>query len=285
MMILATILSGLALLMSALLLVQSPKPPLGFLVLVFKLTASALSPYWAIIGAVGAGLGVAYQAYWAIPMGVLGAGMMIGYVWRCTRHHKGLENAFGAGWSDRILPQQARHMVKRRWSPFLKMKASPKPSWERDIPFWTIPGTQRELLCDIWRPAGGDVSGLALVYFHGSAWAVLDKDFGTRPLFRHLVAQGHTVMDVAYRLCPEVDIYGMIGDVKRAIAWMKANASRYGVDPEKIVLGGGSAGSHLALLAAYAPQHLVDTSGCPERRSVGARCGLLLWSHRLAGRL
>jgi acetyl esterase/lipase len=50
-------------------------------------------------------------------------------------------------------------------------------------------------------------------------------------------------MDVAYRLCPEVDIYGMIGDVKRAIAWIKANASRYDVNPEKIVLGGGSAPS------------------------------------------
>jgi acetyl esterase/lipase len=62
-------------------------------------------------------------------------------------------------------------------------------------------------------------------------------------------------MDVAYRLCPEVDIYGMVGDVKRAIAWMKANASRYEVDPEKIVLGGASAGGHIALLAGYAPQH------------------------------
>ena len=64
---------------------------------------------------------------------------------------------------------------------------------------------------------------------------MMDKDFQTRPFFRHLVAQGHTVMDVAYRLCPEVDIYGMVGDVKRAIAWMKTNASRYGVNPEKIV--------------------------------------------------
>jgi len=36
---------------------------------------------------------------------------------------------------------------------------------------------------------------------------------------------------------------------------MKTNASRHGVDPERIVLGGGSAGGHLALLAAYAPQH------------------------------
>jgi acetyl esterase/lipase len=146
-------------------------------------------------------------------------------------------------------------MVQKRWTWFLKMKASPEPSFERDIPFWRIPDMERELLCDIWRPANGNAYGLAFVYIHGSAWYLFDKDFGTRPFFRHLAAQGHTVMDVAYRLCPEVAIYGMIGDVNRAIAWMKANASRYGVNPEKIVLGGGSAGCHLALLAAYAPQH------------------------------
>jgi acetyl esterase/lipase len=62
-------------------------------------------------------------------------------------------------------------------------------------------------------------------------------------------------MDVAYRLIPEVDIYGMVGDVKRAIAWMKNKAPGYGVNPEKIVLGGGSAGAHLALLCAYTPEH------------------------------
>jgi acetyl esterase/lipase len=91
------------------------------------------------------------------------------------------------------------------------------------------------------------------LFFHGSSWFALDKDLGTKPLFRHLVSQGYTVMDVAYRLCPEIDIYEMIGDVKRAIAWMKENASRYGVNPRKVVLGGGSAGAHLALLAAYTP--------------------------------
>jgi acetyl esterase/lipase len=207
------------------------------------------------MGAIGAVVGWAYQALWAIPMGIVGAGMMIWYVWRSTRDHTGFEEAFGADWSDQILPQQAGTMVQKRWTWFLKMKALPEPFWERDIAFWTIPDTERKLLCDIWRPANGNASGLAFVYFHGGGWHVLDKDFGTRPFFRHLVAQGHSVMDVAYRLCPEVDIYGMIGDVKRAIAYMKANASRYGVNPERIVLGGGSAGGHLALLAGYAPQH------------------------------
>jgi acetyl esterase/lipase len=67
-------------------------------------------------------------------------------------------------------------------------------------------------------------------------------------------------MDVAYRLIPETNVPGMQGDVKRALAWLKHNADRYGVNPDHIVLGGGSAGSHLALLAAYAPYHPLLTA-------------------------
>jgi acetyl esterase/lipase len=235
MIILASILSGLSFLMSLLLVIKQPRFPRGFWLLLAKLPAGALSPYW------------------AIPMGILGAGIMIWYVWRCTQDHKKFEKAFGADWSDLIPHEQTRHMLQKRWTWFLRMKTSPQPVWERDIPFWTIPDTQRELLCDIWRPADDNVSGLALVYIHGGAWFMWDKDYYTKPFFRHLVAQGHTVMDVAYRLCPETDMYGMIGDVKHAIAWMKANATRYGVNPEKIVLGGGSAGGHLAQLIGYTP--------------------------------
>jgi len=251
---LANIFSGISFLMSLPLVIKQ-KFPLGWFVLFPKLTAGALSPYWAIMGAFGAIIGGISGAYWAIPMGLLGAGVMTWYVWQCTRGHGGFEKAFGAGWKDQIPPQQAKRMVKKRWSFYLKMKASPEPVWERDVPFWTVPDSDRQLLCDIWRPGDGNASGLAFIYLHGSSWYLSDKDFGTRPFFRHLVAQGHTVMDVAYRLMPEVNIYGMIGDVKRAVAWMKENASRYGVSPEKIVLGGGSAGGHLALLAGYTPEH------------------------------
>ncbi len=82
-----------------------------------------------------------------------------------------------------------------------------------------------------------------------------DKDYDTRPFFRHQVTQGPTVMDVAYHLCPEVDILGIIGEVKRAVVWMKVNASRYVVNPEKFVLEGGSGDRRLSQLAEYAPQH------------------------------
>ncbi len=274
MIILAYTLSGLSLLMSALFLVRPKVQLLGILIL--PLIAGSLSPLWAIIGATGAVLGWVYGAPWAVPMGIVGAVVMILYVWGCTRGHNGFDKAFGAGWKDRINPDQARHMLKRRWSLFLKMKASPEPIWERDVPFWTIPGTDRQLLCDIWRPADEHISGLAYIFLHGSAWAIGDKDMLTRPFFNHLVAQGHTVMDVAYRLIPESDIYGMVGDAKRAVAWLKANVDRFGVDPEKIVLGGGSAGAHIALLAGYTPEHPELTP--EELKGVDLSvCGLLTY--------
>ncbi len=256
MIILATILSSLSLLLSVLFLLQLKAINTVFFT---RLAAAALSPYWAVMGLVGAVLGWVYSALWAVPMGIMGAGMVIWYVWRCTRNHQGFEKAFGADWTDKIPPEGAKQMGQNRWTWFLRMKISPEPCFERDITFWTLPDTGRELLCDIWRPADDNISGLALVYIHGGGWVAGDKDFLTRPFFRHLVAQGHTVMDVAYRLCPEVDIFGIVGDVKRAIAWMKANAFRYGVNPEKVVLGGYSAGAHLALLAGYTPGNPVLT--------------------------
>ena len=238
------------------------KQPYGWLL---QMLSHALSPILVIMGGLGAGLGWLYHAPIAIAAGMLGAGISVVYIYLVTVPQPGFDLAFGKNWKTKIPPSRESHMLKRRWN--LGLPRTSEPRWERDIPFWTIPGTERKLLCDVWQPPEGVArSGLAFVYLHGSAWYLLDKDYGTRPMFRHLAAQGHVIMDVAYRLCPEVDIYGMIGDVKRAVAWMKANAARYQVNPERIVLGGASAGGHLALLAAYAPCHPLltppDVQGC-----------------------
>ena len=253
MVILAYLLSSLSLLLGVMFFVQAKPPPVGFITLFFKILATALSPLWAVTGIVGAVLGWRYQSLGAMAIGLVGTLLMLVYLWRITRDHGEFGRAFGMGWAASILPEQLRLMVKRRWSPYIRLKSATEPRWERDMPFWTIPDSDRQLLCDIWSPGDGKASGLAFIFFHGSAWFVGNKDMMTRPMFRHLVAQGHVVMDVAYRLCPEVDIFGMIGDIKRSVAWMKSNASRYGVNPDKIVLAGGSAGGHLALLAAYSP--------------------------------
>jgi acetyl esterase/lipase len=246
------------------------KPPYSFYFVMFQLTAGALSPFLVLLGLVGAGLGWFYHAPIAIAAGLLGAGISASYIAIVTVPQGGFDSAFGKDWKIRIPPSQESHLLKRRWNVVLPY--TDEPTWERDIPFWTIPGTDRKLLCDVWQPPEGVArSGLAFIYFHGSAWWILDKDFGTRPFFHQLASQGHVIMDVAYRLCPEVDIYGMIADVKRAVTWMKANAARYQINPERVVLAGASAGGHLALLAAYAPYHPELTPSDVQGRDLSVR--------------
>ena len=162
----------------------------------------------------------------------------------------GFERVFGAEWKNQIRSEQKKYFLSSRT--VLRLPPVSEPHLTQNIEFATIPDTGRKLLCDIWRPqASMKPSGLAFIYLHGSAFYILDKDYGTRPFFRHLATQGHLIMDVAYRLAPETDLMGMIHDVKRAIAWMKENAHSYKVDPNQIILGGGSAGGYLALMAAY----------------------------------
>jgi acetyl esterase/lipase len=59
------------------------------------------------------------------------------------------------------------------------------------------------------------------------------------------------VVDVAHRLYPETDLPGMVADTKRALAWVQAHAADLQIQPDRVVVAGGSSGGHLALLAAY----------------------------------
>ena len=79
----------------------------------------------------------------------------------------------------------------------------------------------------------------------------------TRPFFQHLASQGHVIVDLAYTRVPEVRLHGQVADVKRAIRWAKTDAGQYGVNPDRVVLMGASAGAHLALLTAYTAAHPV----------------------------
>jgi acetyl esterase/lipase len=127
---------------------------------------------------------------------------------------------------------------------------------EQDLVIANRKVTGKALLADLWQPANlSSRSGLGLIYLHGSGWHYADKDFGTRHFFRHLAKQGHVIVDLAYTLAPQVNLFGMVADVKRAIDWMKAQAQRLGISSDRIILMGGSAGGHLALLAGYTPNH------------------------------
>ena len=61
-----------------------------------------------------------------------------------------------------------------------------------------------------------------------------------------LAQQGYVAVTVSYRLAPKFQFPAAIYDVKAAIRWLRANAKKYSIDPERIGVMGGSAGGHLA---------------------------------------
>ena len=218
-----------------------------------KVFTSAISPLLFLIGILIVVFGLVYNSLLSIVIGSCSSLFYLLHIIKITRapdHSTGLEKISNQSWRDRIPPEKRAFFLSGRY--VVRLPDSPDPIFMQNISFYTIPDTNRNLLCDMWQPPKHiKKSGLAFIYLHGSAWAVLDKDYGTRPFFRHLASQGHVIMDVAYRLFPETNFMGMVEDAKHAIAWIKANADRYGINSNKIVIGGGSAGAHIALLAAY----------------------------------
>ncbi len=272
--ILATFLGCLAALMSITILLRLHWPaPILWIV---KLFASALSTVLFIIGVLCTIVGFTTGSVLISLIGMYVAIFFFSHLYRIARSpdvSNGFENTFGFNWQLNISAEQKKHFLPART--IIRLPTVPISRFEQDISFTTIPGTDRQLLCDVWQPnATVTSSGLAFIYLHGSAWTLLDKDLGTRKFFSQLVAQGHVIMDVAYRLSPETDMMGMVHDVKRAIVWMKENAHTYGVNPNTIVVGGGSAGGHLALMAAYTASNPQFTPKELEGKDISV-CGVV----------
>jgi len=219
-----------------------------------KLFAGALSPIIGIISGLGAILGLTRRNWKLAGAGILGAGLAAKFIADIPASQDQFETAFGADWQERIPTSLQPFLLPRRWS--LLTKAPGDIEFQRNVIIGKNPKTDKVLLADLWQPQSGTPrTSLGVIYAHGSGWRVGDKDLGTRTFFQRLAGQGHVVLDIAYTLWPQADIPTMVTEVNQAVLWMKENGATYGVDPECIVLMGGSAGGHLALMAAYTPNH------------------------------
>ena len=113
-------------------------------------------------------------------------------------------------------------------------------------------GTLR-LRLDVYRPADAALDGRprpAVVQVHGGGWIAGSRLEQGIPLLNHMAANGWIGFNIDYRLSPRATLPDHVIDVKRAIAWVREHAEELGVDPGRICLTGGSAGGHLAALAA-----------------------------------
>ncbi len=92
----------------------------------------------------------------------------------------------------------------------------------------------------------------ALVFIHGGAWVLGDKGDVDPLVFNAAELAGFHVISIGYRLATEVAWPAQIHDANDAIRWIKINSEMLGVDPDKLIIVGGSAGAHIGGAVAAA---------------------------------
>jgi acetyl esterase/lipase len=147
-------------------------------------------------------------------------------------------------------------------------KLSEKVEAQLDVEYGK--GGDKPLLLDLYKPKGMQKPAPGLIFVHGGSWSG-----GNRKIYgyycQHFAEKGYVAATIEYRLSGEAPFPAAIQDVNCAIRWMRANAAKLGVDPNKIGLAGGSAGGHLVLLAAYANTDDPELEGTGGNPGVSSR--------------
>lgn len=104
---------------------------------------------------------------------------------------------------------------------------------------------------DVIAPRGVSASAAlpVYVYFHGGGWTSGDKSALTKYCASQAIG-GMVVVNVNYRMATRFHMGHMLQDANAALAWIGRNIADFGGDPERIVLGGDSAGGQIAALVA-----------------------------------
>jgi acetyl esterase/lipase len=123
----------------------------------------------------------------------------------------------------------------------------------KDIIYKTV--ENKDLKLDIYHQKNISDATPLIIFIHGGAWKKGDKhDYW--PYLIPYAEKGYITATIQYRLT-DVAIYpAQLDDVISAINWLQDNADEYHIDKNKIVLVGGSAGGHLAMMAAYSDPSL-----------------------------
>jgi acetyl esterase/lipase len=161
--------------------------------------------------------------------------------------------------------------------PVLAAAAEGKPEVrvEKDLVYGK--GGDQEMQLDLVMPQAGDGPFPAVVCLHGGGWRagkrqdLLNriKDLDNANLLELLARRGYVAVTVSYRLAPKAKFPAQIEDCKAAVRWLRANAKKYKVNPDRIGAVGFSAGAHLACLLGTTDKDagLEGGGGNPEQSS------------------
>jgi pectinesterase len=129
---------------------------------------------------------------------------------------------------------------------------------------------------------------IAVIIIHGGGWRAGSRPIHY-PLAQHLAALGYTCFTPEYRLSPEALYPAGVYDIKSVISWVRKNAVKYNIDPNKIVVTGHSAGGELAaMMGATNDIKEFEGDGCDKNISSKVNAvidldGLLAFIHTESG--
>lgn len=121
-----------------------------------------------------------------------------------------------------------------------------------DIPY--VSDGHKYHLLDIYKPKDAAGKLPVIIDIHGGGWVYGDKELN-KYYCLHLAAAGFAVVNVSYRLCPEVKCADSLKDVNLALDWVADNGESYGLDTDNAFLTGDSAGGHYCALVLAAKEN------------------------------
>lgn len=127
-------------------------------------------------------------------------------------------------------------------------------------------GGDKTLLLDLYLPKESAEPKPGLIFIHGGAWKSGSKEVYAYYCVK-FAEKGYAVATISYRKSQEAPFPAAVEDSKCAVRWMRAHAKKFGIDPGRIAVLGGSAGGHLSLMVGYTPGKFEGNGGYADQSS------------------
>jgi acetyl esterase/lipase len=165
----------------------------------------------------------------------------------------------------------ARTGIAERREGFRKlMRLAAAPVGTGRVEERTLPGPGGALPARLYVPAGATERSVpGLVFFHGGGMVAGNLDTHDSLCRTLAEAAGCRLVSVAYRLAPENKFPAAVEDACVASTWIASNAAMFGIDPQRLAVGGDSAGGTLAAVVcqwaqrAAGPRFALQLLLCP----------------------
>ncbi|MBO4554688.1 MAG: alpha/beta hydrolase [Clostridia bacterium] len=127
-----------------------------------------------------------------------------------------------------------------------RVASQPVPDFDEEylnIPYMEDGHVLHQL--NVYRPKDSGKAKLPVIFdIHGGGWYYGDKELNAY-YCKYLTKNGFAVVDISYRVSPEVDFFGQIKDVVEALNFLPNIAEEYGLDLDNFFITGDSAGGHI----------------------------------------